>query len=326
MNSQAYFNYIEERINLLALRINARGRLNMLDLNIHSESFYAQLLNILYGWDLLNDNEFQQNIEAIDLVDHNKQYVVQVSSTSTREKIESSLKKKSIVNHKNNGYRFKFISISNDADNLKKITDFKNPHSIIFEPKKDIIDKNNILKRIPNLLPNDKGKLYTFIKDEFESIPNLENLDSNLAKIIKILAETDYSSDNGSINRKLPFKIDDKIIHNHIEFAKSVIEDYKVQYYSVEGKYKQFDKEGKNKSVSVWQRLRKHYAEVSREYRDSDDVFFEICKRAKSDVIDSCREIPIEEIEMSIDIIVVHAFMSCKIFKDPKDYYYAIAQ
>ncbi len=172
MNSQTYFNYIEEKIDLLAVRITARSRLNILDLNIHSEGFYAQLLNIVYDWNLFNDNEFQQNVEAIDLIDHTNRYVVQVSSTSTRQKIESSLDKDSILQHKNNGYRFKFISISRDADNLKKIDNFKNPHSITFEPEKDIIDKNSILKKVVGLNPDKLNALYVFIEKNFEVIPS----------------------------------------------------------------------------------------------------------------------------------------------------------
>ena len=73
MSRTTYFDYIEDKINHLATRINARGRLNMLNLNIISEVFYAYFLNELYGWELGDENTKKQNIEAIDLVDDIKE-------------------------------------------------------------------------------------------------------------------------------------------------------------------------------------------------------------------------------------------------------------
>lgn len=35
MNRSTYFNYIEEKIELLALRIEKRGKINLLDLNLN---------------------------------------------------------------------------------------------------------------------------------------------------------------------------------------------------------------------------------------------------------------------------------------------------
>ena len=45
MNRTTYFNYIEEKLNINAVRIEARGKLNILDLNQHSENFYNDFLN-----------------------------------------------------------------------------------------------------------------------------------------------------------------------------------------------------------------------------------------------------------------------------------------
>lgn len=86
MNRTMYFNYIEEKINVNAVRIESRGKLNILDLNQHSESFYNNFLNILYGWKLINLNEIKLNVEAIDLVDVDNKIIVQVSATATKQK------------------------------------------------------------------------------------------------------------------------------------------------------------------------------------------------------------------------------------------------
>ena len=45
MNRTEYFNYIEEKLNILSYRIKNRGKINLLDLNIHSETFFADLID-----------------------------------------------------------------------------------------------------------------------------------------------------------------------------------------------------------------------------------------------------------------------------------------
>jgi hypothetical protein len=47
-------NYIEEKLNVLSYRITKRGKLNILDLNIHSETFFADFLNMLCDLKLQN--------------------------------------------------------------------------------------------------------------------------------------------------------------------------------------------------------------------------------------------------------------------------------
>ena len=70
MNRSQYFNYIEDKLSCLAASITSRGRLNLLDLHIHSENFYRDLLNILFDWELENLTETEQKIAAIDLIDY----------------------------------------------------------------------------------------------------------------------------------------------------------------------------------------------------------------------------------------------------------------
>ena len=55
-----------------------------------------------------------------DLIDNEKKIVIQVSSTNTKQKIESSLKKKLIEDYAD--YTFKFISISKEVENSPTIS------------------------------------------------------------------------------------------------------------------------------------------------------------------------------------------------------------
>lgn len=97
MNRTIYFDYIEEKLNILAVRIKERSKLNLLELNIHSENFFASLCNIIFALDLQNLNSSHQNIDGIDLIDYKNKVVVQVSSTCTAKKLKVRLVKRYIL-------------------------------------------------------------------------------------------------------------------------------------------------------------------------------------------------------------------------------------
>jgi hypothetical protein len=217
MNRPNYFNVIDERLNLLALRIISRGRLNILDYHGHSENFYQFFLNELNGWSVTNENEIKQNVEAIDLIDHTNKIVLQVSSTLSKQKIESSLSKDSIKTYL--GYTFKFVSIARDADDLRKYT-FRNPHGINFNPSTDIIDKNSILSKIRGLQITDQERIYKFVIKELVVEIDPLKLESNLATVINILSKEDWDKKEpvAEINS---FEIDRKITHNNLNTAKN---------------------------------------------------------------------------------------------------------
>lgn len=118
MNRNLYYNYIEEKLHTLSGRIETRGKLNLLDLHVHSENFYLYFFNLIYCYKLENLNTKLQNVEAIDLIDHKNKILIQVSATSTKQKIELALSKNIIKKY--NGYTFKFISISKDSSGLRK--------------------------------------------------------------------------------------------------------------------------------------------------------------------------------------------------------------
>lgn len=57
-----YFNYIVSKLSALATEIELRGKLNFLDLHLHSENFYLFFFNELFGWHLQNMNVFKAPI------------------------------------------------------------------------------------------------------------------------------------------------------------------------------------------------------------------------------------------------------------------------
>lgn len=320
MKRPDYFDKIEKRLNNLACRINARGKINLLDLNTHSEAFFQHFLKKLYGWDVTNANSTKVNTEAIDLIDHKNKIVVQISATNSKQKIEKSLSKDLIKKY--NNYTFKFVSISKDCDNLKK-HNFKNPHNIIFSPKDDIIDKNSILTFIKNMDIDKLESVAVFIEKELAEDSDITRVKSNLAHIINVLAKEDWdkTEDAQEVNS---YEIERKIKYNNLLDAVSIINQYSMHYGALDRIYNDFDKLGNNKSSSVFAAIIKEYLKSKGKITD-DKLFFDVLEK----VIDRIRkssnyvEIPYEELEICVNILVVDAFIRCKIFDNPKQYNYA---
>ena len=320
-NRNKYYDYIDERLSTLATAIDTNGKLNVLSLHIHAENFYLNFFKNLFGWDLKNINKSSANIEAIDLIsDLPEKIVIQVSATCTKEKIESALKKDIIKDHKD--YHFKFISISKDASELRKKT-YNNPHGILFDPKNDIYDLVSIKGNILSLVPKDQKKIYRLIKEELGQEIDIERLDSNLASIINILSKEDLDTHDESMTID-SFEIERKIDFNNLKSAKSIINDYNIYYNRLDKIYSEFDILGVNKSSSVLATIRREYIKNIKSKKD-DELFYVIIDNIQEKIIQSANfnQIPIDELELCVNIMVVDAFIRCKIFENPKNYKYA---
>ena len=326
MQRKNYFDYVEEKLAILSIRVKNRGKLNILDVHMHSENFYRDFINLLYGWSLENANNRLQNIEAIDLIDDNVKLIVQVSATATKTKINNSLSKKSIEEYAKRGYTFKFVSIAENADQLRQ-QKYNNLYNIGFNPKKDIYDISSLEKDILNLKLQKLEEVYQFIKAELGNMPDCVRFNSDLTTIINILAEVklDENEPLGNINM---FEIDKKIEFNKLDIAASIIDDYKIFYNQVEKKYRELDKMGLNKSMLVLQSLKKMYIDalLKNKYDNSDLLFVGLIDEVKEIVINSSNyfDISKETLEACASLLVVDAFMRCKIFKNPEGYAYVI--
>lgn len=320
MNRSSYFNYIEKQLAVLAYRVKQRGKLNILDFNTYCENFFVDLLNRVFDWNFQNMNTVKQNVEGIDLIDYTNKLFAQVSSTSTKQKVQSSLNKQIYLEYP--GYHFKFIPIVQDSGDLKQ-KNFINPHGVLFEPDADIIDIDTILKVILTLSIEKQKDLYEFIKAELGEEVSVVKMDSNLAAIINILALEDLADiiEAPEINS---FEIEKKIAFNELNRVRWTIDDYKIYYGKIDEKYNQFDMAGANKSFAVLQMIRKQYIMLRQEETVPDKIFLEIIEKVIDIIVNSKNyvEIPYEELEMCVSILVVDAFIRCKIFENPEGYKY----
>ena len=315
MKTQFYFNYIEERLTWLSVRITSRGSLNMYDINIHCEDFYMRLLNLLYGWNLVNANTIQRNSPAVDLIYTSGNIIVQVSSTNTTTKIQSSLDKLDV---QYTGYKYKFVSIAKPADKLKEHK-FITPSnlSIQFEASNDVYDIDTLLNKIKSLSAAEMEEVYKFIKQELQFETDELKLETGLAHVINELSEIDLES-NEAVFDTTPYDIDNKIKKNNLAVFKEVVEQYDVYFYVVQRIYNEFDTMGNNKSYAVLQTIKKEYLELKSKF-SGDELCQAIAQNIKEKLSLSAnlKQFYDDDLELYVDIILVDAFIKCKIFEKP---------
>jgi hypothetical protein len=266
-------------------------------------------------------NEQKQNVEAIDLIYHSEKIVIQVSSTNTKQKVEDSLKKDLIKTYSE--YTFKFISIANDCDDLR-IKSYTNPHQILFNPPSDIIDKKIILNTILNLNIDKQKSIYEFIRKELGNEVDIVKLDTNLALIINILSKERWDG-TGREDTFNPFEINRKIEFNDLKATKGLINEYKIYHYKIDKKYEECDSQGANKSYSILRLINRYYIEESMKFDNADKVFFNVSDRVLQKVQESGNFIKteFETLVLCVDILIVDAFIRCKIFENPENYNHA---
>lgn len=166
MNRMKLCNEIEMYFNSLKMQIQSYNQQNMHDINIHCENLFLNLLNLTYGWHLQNLNVDNRNEPGVDLVDYENKILIQVSSTCTKEKIQSSIQK--INMEKYDGFHFKFLSISEDAQKLRK-SDYEFPEGLSFKPEKDILDLNMVIKKIEESDIDKLGEIHETVKKELDT-------------------------------------------------------------------------------------------------------------------------------------------------------------
>ncbi len=312
LQRQTYINDIVNRLSGLAYNVELRGLLNLLDLHVISEDFYVGLLNLIYGWKLRNANSLQQNIPGIDLVDESNHILVQVTGTSTKRKIDHSLKE---ISEKYTGYHFYFAPIVIDAKEQRKHK-YAPPHEVIFNPKTDILDIHFIVDRIKGMPDIESiGIIAMFIKSNIQNdVPDTTQLTSGLNYIISQLAKDDLNECDVDMTE---FEIEAKISFNNLSiYAKDAIDQYKIYYINVQKIYSEYARQGKTKSMAVLQKLHKIY--VSLKSQASGDALFIAIKNEIINQIDNKNNnLSQEQLEMCVEMLMVHAFMECKIFEKP---------
>ena len=321
MNRDIYVTKIKTLLNILKCEIKDSGKLNLLDINVHAEDFYRDLLNLIYCWQLQNMNQWNQNAAGGDLWYNGGKLVIQVSSTTTKDKIQSSIDKLSAEQFA--GYRFKFLRINGDVIKLRK-EPYNTHDDIVFDPSVDIIDISTLLKDIVHLEIDPLRKACELCEKEIVPLDTPKVTETDLAIVVKALATNvrDWSKDR----RPIEFDVDKKIYFNHLEGKKRLINDYKLYIGKLNAVYGEFVDNATDYSFIILQNLSDMYSRYLGQY-ESNALFDKIVDEARELAMNSksAEDIPVDRVNVCINVIVIDAFIRCKIFEDPEGYSYVDA-
>lgn len=321
MNRNIYVTKIKTLIDILKVEIKDSGKLNLLDINVHVEDFFRDLLNLIYGWQLQNMNQRNLNAAGGDLWYDDDKIVIQVSSTTTKDKIQSSIDKLSAEQFA--GYRFKFLRIDGDVIKLRKES-YNTHNDIVFNPSEDIIDISTLLKDITHLDIDCLRRVYELCGKEIVPLDTPKVTETDLAIVVKALATNvkDWLKER----RPIGFDIDKKIDFNHLEGKRRLINDYKLYIGKLNAVYGEFVDNATDYSFIILQTLSDMYSGYLGQF-ESNALFDKIVDNARELALKSksAKDIPVDRVNVCINVIVVDAFIRCRIFEDPEGYSYVDA-
>lgn len=179
------FEYIKEQLIYIKTKVDIENKLNLYDINKLSENIFNDILNDVYDLNLKNANQvLQSNYPAIDLVDEENQIVFQVTSKTTKEKVEDTIKKwkKGGYSH----YKLKFFYLK-DKPNFQKNTINQFCQDGITQS--DLLNISDILKKVEGDDQRCK-KVYGRLKSNLETISFSVNIKDYFKNFEPHLVET----------------------------------------------------------------------------------------------------------------------------------------
>ena len=290
--------------------------MNLLDSNVLSEGVFKEILNIIYGLKLQNANLIKQNIKAIDLIDCSSKTIIQVSSDNSKTKVQTSLDK--IELPKYDGYTFKFVCISKGVYHLKKYH-FNVPKGISFNAETDCYDDKRILRDVLAKDIDTIRNLASYLEKSILPATADERRPSVITYVINRLADEPLAEIAVNPDTK-SFDLEPKIDFNSLKKWRDIISEYTVFSLLVDKIYRAYDEQGVNKSFAVLSSLHDLYLNLASEL--TGDALFDKLLESVYDIVNKdyeCNEsLTREELQMNIKIVLVDAFVKCKIFKKPE--------
>jgi hypothetical protein len=162
-----------------------------------------------------------------------------------------------------------------------------------------------------------------------EKMSALLNKETALQKAIFAISNLDNLGDPVSGDHTTPFDPEQKILHNNIIRNRYIIDEYKVYYTKVNAIYQELEKKGSFRKEKLLRNVNNAYLRVHRNYADgsadkmkairenADDIFEAVEELLFNKLKASSSRIDDDELTYGLSIIMVDAFMRCKILENP---------
>ena len=305
---------ITSRLSYLSSEVRLSGSMNLHDSNVLLEDVFKEILNITYGLELQNANLIKQNIKAIDLIDCSTKTFIQVSSDNSKAKVQTSLDKIELPKYE--GYTFKFVCISKGVSHLKK-HHFNVPKGISFNAETDCYDDKRILRDVLAKDIDTIRKLASYLEESILPVTADERRPSVITYVINRLADEPLAEIAVNPDTK-SFDLEPKIDFNSLKRWRHI--KYTVFSLLVDKIYRAYDEQGVNKSFAVLSSLHDLYLNLASEL--TGDALFDKLLESVYDIVNKDYEynesLTREELQVNIKIVLVDAFVKCKIFKKPE--------
>ena len=149
---------------------------------------------------------------------------------------------------------------------------------------------------------------------------------SMLKNTINAIAEIDLGNVEEEVSLKA-FDPRDKIKYNHVKRNATIIQEYKVYHQRINSLYDELELQGSIKKESLLNNIKFIYSKVKGEFILDADNKIEVIRQNSDGIIDAVYEYLYSKLEESnlwdedivfgIRLIMVDAFMRCKILEEP---------
>ncbi|WP_417215675.1 SMEK domain-containing protein [Alcanivorax sp.] len=238
MNRQDYQKSIIKSLTWLSTQVTVHNRLNLTDINVHSENFYRDLLNLAFGYNLININTINPNAAAIDLGDEGNNLAIQVTSTSAITKTRRTVRK---FIEKGLYEKFDRLIILNIASKTTHTVPTIGDDSYRFNTKDDIWDIGDLAVKINDLDLPKIQEIDNFLNRQLYMKPT-EKLPRNVETILRLIElisdEEHPAAGEGFLDEPFPDEKINKRFADHAGFLKreflTLYQDYGAVLDSVE--------------------------------------------------------------------------------------------
>lgn len=158
---------------LLNRKIELLGKINLNDLAIHAENFYANLFNRLFNLELENANIIKHNFKAIDLLDNKHKVIIQVSANCTKKKVNDTLESSTLKEFSEKNYKLEFVFIGKQNNRIKSYK-YSNLSNIKFAPQNDIFLTNDLVECFRSLQLSVQKNIIEYLETEFPKLDYVE--------------------------------------------------------------------------------------------------------------------------------------------------------
>jgi len=193
MNRQDYQKSIINSLSWLSKEVSLCNSMNFTDINVHSEYFYRDLLNLAFGYELENINILEPNSAAIDLGDSKNKIAIQVTSTSKLDKTKKTVNK---FIEKNLYEKYDRLIILNITEKTSHKVPTIGDGNYMLDTKDDIWDIQTLVTRFNNLKDSELYAIHNFLNEALYKKPS-ETLPKNtttILKLIELISDEEHSA------------------------------------------------------------------------------------------------------------------------------------